>query len=159
MSICPKSIAKTSGDGRHHPCLNVPTPCPPASPSNHHPHQCFTSGRLNYMGKKCTSAEKKARVEELADMVVKGFSQRELMRHVQESWGLSSQRSQAYIREARDVVKTDLVDIDRADMLASKVQMLEQIARDSVASGRENNAIGAIRLLAELTGFGIEQKR
>ena len=38
-------------------------------------------------------------------------------------------------------------------------QMLEQIARDSVASGRENNAIGAIRLLAELTGFGVEQKR
>ena len=44
-------------------------------------------------------------------------------------------------------------------MLASKVQMLEQIARDSVASGRENNAIGAIRLLAELTGFGVDQKR
>ena len=64
-----------------------------------------------------------------------------------------------HIREARDVVKDNLVDLDRADMLASKVQMLEQIARDSVASGRENNAIGAIRLLAELTGFGIEQKR
>ena len=56
-------------------------------------------------------------------------------------------------------MKADLVDMDRSDMLASKVQMLEQIARDSVASGRENNAIGAIRLLAELTGFGIEQKR
>ena len=56
-------------------------------------------------------------------------------------------------------MKDNLVDLDRADMLASKVQMLEQIARDSVASGRENNAIGAIRLLAELTGFGIEQKR
>ena len=38
-------------------------------------------------------------------------------------------------------------------------QMLEHIARDSIASGRENNAIGAIRLLAELTGFGVEQKR
>ena len=112
------------------------------------------------MGKKnCTPAEKKARVEELADMVVKGFSQREMMRHVQESWGLSVQHSQKYIREARDVVKADLVDIDRVDMLASKVQMLEQIARDSIASGRENNAIGAIRLLAELTGFGVEQKR
>jgi hypothetical protein len=56
-------------------------------------------------------------------------------------------------------VKDDLVDLDRTDMLASKVQLLEQIARDSVASGRENNAIGAIRLLAELTGFGVDQKR
>ncbi|MDB4337844.1 hypothetical protein N9997_00685 [Synechococcus sp. AH-603-L18] len=111
------------------------------------------------MGKKCTKVEKKARVEELADMIVKGYSQRELSRHVQETWGLSDDSAAIYIRQARDVVKEDLVDIDRTDMLASKVQMLEQIARDSVASGRENNAIGAIRLLAELTGFGVEHKR
>ena len=56
-------------------------------------------------------------------------------------------------------MKEDLVDLDRTDMLPSKVQLLEQIAHDSVASGRENNAIGAIRLLAELTGFGVQQKR
>ncbi len=111
------------------------------------------------MGKKCTKLEKKARVEELADMIVKGYSQRELNRHVADAWGLSQGSALLYIREARDVVKADLVDIDRADMLASKVQMLEQIARDSVASGRENNAIGAIRLLAKLTGFGVEHKR
>lgn len=106
------------------------------------------------MGKKCTKAEKKARVEELADMVVKGYSQRELIRHVREEWGLSDDSALNYIREARDVVKGDLSGIDRADMLAAKIQQLEQIARDSIASGRENNAIGAIRLLAELTGFG-----
>ena len=110
-------------------------------------------------GKRCSKEEKKARLDELADLIVKGYSQRELMRIGQETWGLSVQHSQKYIREARDVVRNDLVDIDRVDMLASKVQMLEQIARDSVASGRENNAIGAIRLLAELTGFGVEQKR
>ncbi len=73
--------------------------------------------------------------------------------------GLSEDSANLYIREARDVVKDDLVDLDRTDMLASKVQMLEQIARDSVASSRKNNAIGAISLLAELTGFGVDQKR
>ena len=111
------------------------------------------------MGKKCTKVEKKARVEELADLIVKGYSQRELSRHVRASWGLSDDSASIYIREARDLVKADLGDMDRTDMLASKVQMLEQIARDSVASGRENNAIGAIRLLAELTGFGVELKK
>ncbi len=111
------------------------------------------------MGMKCTKLEKKARVEELADMVVKVYSQRELNRHVVDVWGLSKNLALLYIREARDVVKSDLVDIDRTHMLAAKVQMLEQIVRDSVASGRGNNAIGAIRLLAELTGFGVEQKR
>ena len=54
-------------------------------------------------------------------------------------------------------MKADLSDIDRVDMLASKVQMLEQIATDA-AAGRESNAIGAIRLLNELVGFGAGQK-
>ena len=105
------------------------------------------------MGKRASQKEKIARREELADMIVKGFSQRELMRHVQGTWGLSSQHSQACIRDARDLVKSDLSDVDRQDMLAAKIQQLEQIARDSIASGRENNAIGAIRLLSELVGL------
>ena len=110
------------------------------------------------MAKKCTKVEKKARVEELADLIVKGYSQRELKRHVQERWGLSEDSANLYIREARDIVKADLGDLERVDMLASKIQMLEQIARDSVAAGRENNAIGAIRLMNELIGFGAENK-
>ena len=80
------------------------------------------------------------------------------MHHVTNSWGLSSEQASRYVREARDVVKADLSDIDRVDMLASKVQMLEQIATDAVASGRESNAIGAIRLLNELVGFWAGQK-
>ena len=110
------------------------------------------------MGKKCTKVEKKARVEELANLIVKGLSQRQLMHHVTNSWGLSSEQASRYVREARDVVKADLSDIDRVDMLASKVQMLEQIATDAVAVGRESNAIGSIRLLNELVGFGAGQK-
>ena len=39
-------------------------------------------------------------------------------------------------------------------MLAAEIQMLEQIAAEAVAAGRENNAIGAIRLLNELVGLG-----
>jgi hypothetical protein len=43
-------------------------------------------------------------------------------------------------------------------MLAAKIQMLEQMATDAAAAGRESNAIGAIRLLNELVGFGAGQK-
>ena len=107
---------------------------------------------------KCTKQEKIRRTEELASLIVKGFSQRQLMHHVTETWGLSAEQAHRYVREARDVVKADLSDIDRVDMLASKVQMLEQIATDAVAAGRESNAIGAIRLLNELVGFGQVQK-
>ena len=110
------------------------------------------------MAKKCTKAEKTARVEEVANLIVKGLSQRQLMHHVTGSWGLSAEQAHRYIREARDAVKADLSDVDRIDMLASKVQMLEQMAVDAAAAGRESNAIGAIRLLNELVGFGAGQK-
>ena len=102
---------------------------------------------------KCTKKEMLRRVEELADLIVKGCSQRQLMSHVTCSWGLSSEQAHRYVREARDLVKSDLDDVERADLLAAKIQMLEQIAADAVAAGRENNAIGAIRLLNELVGL------
>ena len=111
------------------------------------------------MGKKCTKVEKKARVEELAEMIVKGYSQRELRMHVRHQWGLSDDSALIYIREARTLVTADLKDLDRQDMLAAKIQQLEAIARDSIASGRENNAIGAIRLLSELVGLGVNLKK
>lgn len=106
---------------------------------------------------RCTKQEKLRRIEELADLIVKGWSQRQLMSHVTGSWGLSAEQAHRYVREARDVVRCDLGDIERADMLAAKIQLLEQIAADAVAAGRENNAIGAIRLLNELVGFGVVQ--
>ena len=110
--------------------------------------------RHNVYMAKCTKKEKLRRVEELADLLVKGLSQRQLINHVRDDWGLSGDQATRYIREARDLVKSDLDDVDRADLLAAKIQMLEQIASDAVAAGRENNAIGAIRLLNELVGLG-----
>ena len=106
------------------------------------------------MATKCTKKEKLRRVEELADLLVKGLSQRQLINHVRDDWGLSGDQATRYIREARDLFKLDLDDVERADLLAAKIQMLEQIASDAVAAGRENNAIGAIRLLNELVGLG-----
>jgi hypothetical protein len=110
--------------------------------------------RHNVCMAKCTKKEKLRRVEELADLLVKGLSQRQLINHERDNWGLSGDQATRYIREARDVVKSDLDDVERADMLAAKIQMLEQITSDAVAAGRENNAIGAIRLLNGLVGLG-----
>ena len=63
------------------------------------------------------------------------------------------------MHKARVEELADLGDIDSTDILTSKIQTLEQIARDRVASGHEDDAIEAIRLLAESTGFVVEQKR
>ena len=111
------------------------------------------------MTPRCTKAKKQARLEQLADLIVKGHSHRQLVRIVREEWGLKDDSITRYIRQARDLVKSDMDGLDRKDLLAAKIQQLENIALDAVEAGRENNAIGAIRLLAELTGFGVEHKR
>ena len=104
---------------------------------------------------RCAPKEKQRRVDDLAKKIIEGWSQRQLMVFVQEEYGVSVQHAQWYIRHARDLIKQDATQVDRTDMLAAKIQMLEQIARDAVASGRESNAIGAIRLLSELIGLGM----
>ena len=132
-----------------------PTDQPPDDSSD-----LFWSHRLNHPCKNQTDGyqvhqkRKKRRVEELADLIVKGLSQRQLIHHVRNQWGLCREQARCYIHEARALVEQDLGDLDRADMLASKVQMLEQMATDAVAAGHESNAIGVIRLLNELVGFG-----
>ena len=50
--------------------------------------------------------------------------------------GLRDQATR-YIREARDLVKSDLNDVERGDLLAAKIQMLEQIAADAGSRTRE----------------------
>ena len=94
----------------------------------------------------------------MVNLIVQGLTQQQLLRYVTDAWGLSLEQISRYGREAKDVVKADLSDINCVDMLASKVQMLEQMATDAAAAGCESNAIGAIRLPNELVGFGAGQK-
>ena len=68
------------------------------------------------------------------DLIVKGLSQRMLIHNVRNSWGLSDDSATNYIREARAIVRADLGDLDRADMLATKIQLLEQMASDAAAA-------------------------
>ena len=80
-----------------------------------------------------TQVDKKEHVEEHAGIFEKVFSEHEQMRHVQDSWGLSVQHTQKYIRKAGDLVRDHHVDVDRQHMPAAKVKELEKIARDRIA--------------------------
>ena len=61
----------------------------------------------------------------------------------------STSSANLFIRDPREIVLDDLVDRDSAEMLADRILQFELIPTDSRISGRENNAIGAFRLLAE----------
>ena len=57
---------------------------------------------------RCTSKEKKRWVEELADLIVNGHSQRMLNHHIVDIWGLSQKSARLYILEVTDLSVTTI---------------------------------------------------
>ena len=103
------------------------------------------------MGKRSTRKEIKDRVDRFCKMLIGGAQPLELHAYAQYHWGVSRTTSDRYIEEARALIRS-AVDIERRDLIAQKVSTLDMIVRKAVEAQQYSNAIGAIRLLAELTG-------
>ena len=102
-------------------------------------------------GRRCTKAEKEERIDTLARMIVSGANAVELHRFIKTTWGLSSSVATGYVNAARAYV-AEVSDIDRTEFISAKIGQLETIARKSIEAGQHSNAIGALRLMGELTG-------
>ena len=70
--------------------------------------------------------------------------------YAKDQWGVTESQTYRYIKRAREIVRNDYT-IERPDFLSSRPQMLDEIARASMASWQHSNAVGALRLRAELT--------
>ena len=70
--------------------------------------------------------------------------------YAKDEWGVTESQTYRYLKRAREIIRNDY-SVERPDFLSSRLQMLDEIARASMASGQHSNAIGALRLQAELT--------
>ena len=73
--------------------------------------------------------------------------------------GLTRDSGLLHIKEVRGIAKSRLTKTNRPGMLAAKVQQLEQIAHNIIASGRENNMIDTIRFLSKFVGLSTAEQR
>ena len=67
-----------------------------------------------------------------------------------EHWGLQTRASESRMHEARKQMALDVNAYERKDMAAKMIQNLEMVIEQSLASGMGSNAIGALKLQADL---------
>ena len=99
---------------------------------------------------KSSSAEVDRRVHILVKLLGEARTTSFINQFAKEQWGVSESQVYKYLKKAREIIRQDYT-IERVDFLSSRLQMLDEIARASMASGQHSNAIGALRLQAELT--------
>jgi hypothetical protein len=91
-------------------------------------------------------------LEECADMLQRCVPPIEIRHYVRDKYNLTSSASQdGAVREARALLSTDYLDMEKADKAGEMVASLSLIMRKGIELGRGNDALGAARLISEIT--------
>ena len=63
---------------------------------------------------------------------------------------MQKRQAETYIQRAREIIRADY-SVERSDFLSTRLALLEEIIEASIRSKQHSNAVGALRLQAELT--------
>ena len=102
------------------------------------------------MGKKSSSAEVDRRVHTVVKLLSSAKTNSYIRRYAKEEWGVSESQADRYLTRARDIIRADY-SVERNDFLASRLALLDEVIQASIRSKQHSNAVGALRLQAELT--------
>lgn len=100
--------------------------------------------------KKSTSAEVDRRVHEIVKLISSAKTNSYIFRFCSEEYGVTRRQAENYLKRARDIIRDDYT-IERSEFMASRIALLDKIAEASIKQGQHSNAVGALRLQAELT--------
>ena len=99
---------------------------------------------------KSTKAEVNRRVHEVVKLICAAKTNSYILRYCAVEWGVQKRQAETYLAKAREVIKADY-SIERSEFLASRIALLDKIAEASIREKQHSNAVGALRLQAELT--------
>ena len=102
------------------------------------------------MAQKASKHEVDRRVHEISLMISAGKTTSYVCRHAKEEWGVSVGQAERYLARAREIIRADY-SVERSDFLGSRLALLDKVIQKSIESGQHSNAVGALRLQAELT--------
>jgi DNA-binding transcriptional MerR regulator len=100
-----------------------------------------------------TSMEVARQVDQVREWLITGYRPNEIRRMCDEEWGLKTRASEGRMQEARREVLRDIAAIDRQEITAQMVESASDILKLARESRQLSNAIGALRLQAELLGI------
>ena len=102
------------------------------------------------MGKKSSKAEIDRRVHEVVKLLTSAKTTSYVVRFAAEEWGVNRRMTENYIARAREIIRADY-SVDRSDFMASRLALLDKIAEESIACKQHSNAVGALKLQAQIT--------
>ena len=102
------------------------------------------------MAKKSDAAEIDRRIHIVVKLISSAKTSSYVHRYTAEEWGVSRRQSEVYIARAREIIRADY-SIERHDFLASRLALLDKIVDSSINTKQHSNAVGALKLQAQLT--------
>ena len=102
------------------------------------------------MGKKSDAAEIDRRVHTVVKLLSSAKTSSYVLRFCSEEWGVTERQGHTYLARAREIIRADY-SIERHDFLASRLALLDKIGDSSINTKQHSNAVGALKLQAQLT--------
>ena len=102
------------------------------------------------MGKKSDKAEIDRRIHAVVKLLASAKPSSYILRYCSQEWGVTERQGQTYLTRARDIIRADYT-IERPDFLSSRLAILDEVIEASIKTKQHSNAVGALRLQAELT--------
>ena len=102
------------------------------------------------MGKKSDAAEIDRRIHNVVKLLSSAKTSSYICRYAREEWGVTDSQAGRYLQRAREIIRADY-SVDRHDFLGSRLALLDEIIESSIRTKQHSNAVGALKLQAQLT--------
>ena len=102
------------------------------------------------MAKKSDKAEIVRRIHTVVKLLSSAKTSSYILRFSSEEWGVTERQAQTYLSRAREIIKADY-SVERSDFLGTRLALLDEIIEASIRCKQHSNAVGALKLQAQLT--------
>jgi len=102
------------------------------------------------MAKKSDAAEIDRRIHTVVKLLSSAKTSSYVCRYASEEWGVDPRTAHRYLAKAREIIRADY-SIERHDFLGSRLALLDEIIEASIRTKQHSNAVGALKLQAQLT--------
>lgn len=102
------------------------------------------------MAKKSDKAEIDRRIHAVVKLLSSAKTNSYILRFCAEEWGVQKRQAETYLQRAREIIKADY-SVERSDFLGTRLALLDEIIEANIRCKQHSNAIGALKLQAQLT--------
>ena len=102
------------------------------------------------MAKKSDKAEIDRRIHAVVKLLSSAKTNSYILQFCTEEWGVSQATAERYMKRTREIIRADY-SVERSDFLGTRLALLDEIIEASIRCKHHSNAVGALKLQAQLT--------